>query len=156
MVNGKRVWTYGDRRVSVERKGILEAYWEVSLDPLSDSYRRDDISASDLLTMWAEQAEAMYPNLLIPIYWFVRGEIRTFERMPFQYPHSTQTETFLNYFTWPVTEKTRKPLNWLTLPVVDKLWDAKRRDKGGFIQQATGWKPSVLQPFVYLPALCTV
>ena len=44
-------------------------------------------------------------------------------------------------------------LNWLLLPVEDKLWNAKQANKGGFIQEATGWKPSILQPFVYLPAL---
>ncbi|NER28870.1 MAG: hypothetical protein F6J89_14840 [Symploca sp. SIO1C4] len=60
---------------------------------------------------------------------------------------------FLNYFTSPVHFKTGEPLNWLSLPVVDKLWNNQRADKGGFIQEATGWKPSILQPFVYLRAL---
>jgi hypothetical protein len=48
---------------------------------------------------------------------------------------------------------TGERLNLLTLPVVDKLWDHTHADKGGFIQSATGWKPSVLHPFVYLPTL---
>lgn len=44
-------------------------------------------------------------------------------------------------------------LNGLTLPVDDMRWTRRRADKGGFIQEATGWKPNVLQPFVYLPLL---
>ena len=54
---------------------------------------------------------------------------------------------------WPVDAETGDELDWLALPVVDKLWNSKRGDKGGFIQEATGWKPSILQPHVFLPAL---
>jgi len=32
-------------------------------------------------------------------------------------------------------------------------WNARRGDKGGFIQEATGWKPSILQPFVSVETL---
>jgi len=53
----------------------------------------------------------------------------------------------------PVNAKTGEPLNWFALPVVDKRWNTRRADKGGFIQEHTGWKPSVLQPYVYLPSL---
>jgi len=49
-----------------------------------------------------------------------------------------------------------EPLDWLTLPVVDKLWNARRADKGGFIQVATQWKPAILEPYVYLPTLVGV
>jgi hypothetical protein len=44
-------------------------------------------------------------------------------------------------------------LNWLTLPVVDKGWNEAQNDKGGFIQEATGWKPSALQRTVNMPTL---
>jgi hypothetical protein len=82
-------------------------------------------------------------------------KVSTFEGMPFQYEHIPRfkTENFLTFFTWPVNTATNEPLNWLTLPVKDKLWTPKNADKGGFIQQATGWKPAILQPYVYLPAL---
>ena len=62
-------------------------------------------------------------------------------------------EDFLSYYSWPVNSKTGERLNWLTLPVIDKRWVGKHGEKGGFIQEATGWKPAVLQPFVYLPSL---
>ncbi len=44
------------------------------------------------------------------------------------------------FFTRPKDPETREPLDWLSLPVVDKLWNSQRAHKGGFIQQATGWK----------------
>ncbi|QDN54307.1 hypothetical protein FNV67_00890 (plasmid) [Streptomyces sp. S1D4-20] len=41
---------------------------------------------------------------------------------------------------------TGEAVNWLRLPVVDRAWNATARDQGGFVQEATGWKPSALQP----------
>ena len=75
--------------------------------------------------------------------------------MPFQFNHTLDLpdENFLSFYGWPAHSATGEQLNWLTLPVLDKRWNAKRADKGGFIQEATGWKPSILQPFVYLPGL---
>jgi hypothetical protein len=37
--------------------------------------------------------------------------------------------------------------------VKDLAWNQTTANKGGFIQEATGWKPSALQPHVYLPTL---
>lgn len=78
--------------------------------------------------------------------------------MPFQFRHSARRsdKDFLTFFTWPVDPNTGNSLNWLTLSVVDKLWNSKRADKGGFIQGATGWKPAIFQPYVYLPSLMNV
>ena len=78
-----------------------------------------------------------------------------FERFPTsETPEDSKTvEEFLVHFTWPVNSVSGERLSWLDLPLVDKLWNSQRGDKGGFIQQATGWKPSILQPYVYLPAL---
>ncbi|OIP26010.1 MAG: hypothetical protein AUK00_05490 [Dehalococcoidia bacterium CG2_30_46_9] len=75
--------------------------------------------------------------------------------MPFQFQHlpGMFRDDFLTHFTWPIHSVTGERLNWLTLPVVDKLWNPKRANKGGFIQEVTGWKPAILQPYVYLPAL---
>jgi hypothetical protein len=70
------------------------------------------------------------------------------ERMPFQHNDTPELPVadFLTRFTWPVNTATSEPLNWLKLPVIDKHWNAERTDKGGFIQEATGWKPAILQP----------
>ena len=73
--------------------------------------------------------------------------------VPFEHFNSAYAKDFLSFFTWPEDAETGKPLNWLELPVVDKLWRPNRADKGGFIQEATSWKPSILQPYVYLSSL---
>ena len=132
----------------------LLAWWEVHLDPLSDDYTPDAISAENLFDIWVSEVLKTYPGGLLPIFWSVKG-YKQFEKMPFQYDHSnlSDPDDFLTYNTWPVNIDNGEELNWLSLPVVDKGWNLKKSDKGGFIQQATGWKPSILQPFVYLKSL---
>ncbi len=151
-------WKCRNLKTGFEPEGTLEAYWEVSLDPISDEYTPKEINARELFHQWKNQVHEKFPEGLIPIYWFVNYEgtnVNTFEGMPFQFEHhpGMMPENFLTFFTWPVDSITAEPLNWLTLPVMDKLWNPKRANKGGFIQQATGWKPAILQPYVYLPAL---
>jgi len=132
--------------------------WEVKLDPISDSFDPEEIDADSLLRRWAKRVGPEHPDGLVPIYWFVDSPGHSkFERMPFQAHHQLPTgeviPDFLSCYTWPENPNTGERLNWLSLPVEDKLWRKGRADKGGFIQEATGWKPSLLQPFVYLPAL---
>jgi hypothetical protein len=150
-------WRFRTKKGGYEWECPLEAYWEVDGDPMSDEYTREEITAEELLHRWADRYGSDSPNQLIPISWFVWSpEHNGFgpEYMPFQFHHGVPiTEDFLTFFTWPVHTRTGEPLNWLTLPVVDKLWRRGQCDKGGFIQEATGWKPAILQPFVYLPSL---
>ena len=130
------------------------AYWEVMGDPISDDYTPDEITAAELLDMWAKRYSEKYTDGLVPIWWSVRGtKTAVAESMPFAYTPWELPEHFLTHYTWPKEAATGRPLNWLSLPVVDKRWNKKHADKGGFIQEATGWKPSILQPFVYLPSL---
>jgi len=150
-------WRVGFLRREGSWEGPLEAYWEVSLDPISDNYTPDEISAQELLRLWAKRVVEEHPDGLIPIHWLVQSrEAGESALMPFAYDHlkgKHKTENFFDLFEWPQHAVTGEPLNWLTLPVVDKRWNKRRADKGGFIQEATGWKPSILQPYVYLPAL---
>jgi hypothetical protein len=138
-------------------EGPIVAYWEVYYDPISDDYTTREIDARTLLRRWAERVKDTHPDDLVPIYWSAWSEeAAKFEAMPFQFLHGrdNDAEDFLTFYHWPENAKTGAPLNWLSLPVVDKFWNEERGgDKGGFIQEATGWKPSILQPFVYLPAL---
>lgn len=139
-------------------EGPLVAVWEVELDSMSDDYTPDEISAEDLLRKWAKAFEGKYANGLIPIHWWVSSAAAAkFEAMPFGFNHHPEIDSdprnFLSFYSWPENSKTGEPLNWLTIPVIDKLWNDNRSDKGGFIQEATGWKPAILQPFVYLPSL---
>jgi hypothetical protein len=150
------IWKVRSRNSAYEWQGSLTAYWEVLLDPISDEYTPDEIDAHDLLDQWAEQVRKECTNELVPIYWYIECTSEgKFERMPFQPNHTpgVPDENFLTFYTWPINSRTGQRLNWLTLPVQDKSWHVKRADKGGFLQEATGWKPSILQPYVYLPAL---
>lgn len=134
----------------------LVAYWEVHGDPISDEYTPTDTSAADLLTLWVSRYGSKAERGLVPIYWFVSCSAPgIFESMPFQHGHDPEFthEDFLTHYEWPVDPNTGAQLNWLSLPVVDKLWNTTRADKGGFIQEATGWKPGILQPFVPLESL---
>jgi hypothetical protein len=149
-------WRVRVRGVDYEWVGRLEAVWEVSLDPISDNYTPDEIGAEELLSIWGRQVQSEYPNGLAPIYWYAacRSEGK-FAAMPFQFNHFSDEpeENFLTIFTWPIGAVTGERLNWFDIPVVDKLWNNQYAEKGGFIQEATGWKPSILQPYVYLPSL---
>lgn len=79
------------------------------------------------------------------ILWFVfspDGE-GIFEAAPFSRSDPEQRD-FLMYFSWPEDENGDR-LRWTSLPVRDKLRRPDHADKGGFIQELTGWKPSPLQ-----------
>lgn len=132
----------------------LVADWEVNGSALSDDYDPGEVSADELFERFRKVWENKEEDLL-SIFWTVHPETATGEGkpeiMPFQY--SEHTDNFLTYFTWPVNSQTGEPLNWLTLPVMDRYWRRERPDKGGFIQEATGWKPSILQPYVSLKSL---
>lgn len=156
MSKGKeQTWEFQNLKGGHTRRAALKASWEVSYDPISDDYTPEEIEASDLFKQWIDLVRPKYPNELIPIYWTVMAkEQGVFESMPFQYDHPGKD--FLSYFSYPVNSETGEQLNWLTLPVVDKLWNSKQANKGGFIQEATRWKPSILQPYVYLPALTSI
>jgi hypothetical protein len=150
------IWHVRSIETDYEWEGALEAYWEVSHDPLSDDYTPGDISARELFALWASVVQEEYKDGLIPIWWYVQcldqGKL---DAMPHRlHPQGAIfQDDFLASFTWPTEKHTGKRLNWLELPVVDKLWNSHSVAKGGFIQQLTGWKPGILQPFVFLPTL---
>lgn len=151
------VWKFEGRRSGETWLATIQAYWEVVLDPISDDFSPETMSVSDLMRLWQGRIEDRgFPEKLVPIYWYVDSpNSEVFELMPFQYEHypGQSREDFLTFFSWPTNVETDEPLNWLTLPVVDKRWNSQQSDKGGFIQEATGWRPAILQPFVYLDSL---
>lgn len=153
------LWHFSDLRTGAYWEGPLEAYWEVYLDSISDGYTPHDISAENLLRQWLyriEETKHDHANGLVPIQWFVRSSAAGIYPMPFAFDHfegKQQVEDFQQLFTWPQSTSTGYPLNWLTLPVADKHWNEHQTDRGGFIQEATGWKPGILQPTLYVPSL---
>lgn len=150
-------------RFSSQRSGFthtapLTWLWEVNGTPMSDDYTPDEIDAIELLRLWIGQcypdrgAEQRHGTGMVSISWFVAGADGTIEIASFQ-AHDHGVGDFLTAFTWPVHTSTGQPVNWLSLPVADAQWTTRRADKGGFLQQATGWKTAPLQPVVYLPGL---
>jgi hypothetical protein len=147
-------WQVRQRSSGYEALVPLMAYWEADGDPISDDYLPDEITAHDLLAQWVERYASKASNGLVRIFWFVESRSDGIcEYMPFQQHHLQHDEDFLTFYSWPTHPVTGERLNWLSLPVVDKLWRSGRADKGGFIQEATGWKPSILQPWVALESL---
>lgn len=131
-------YTFHYRRYGGSDTMPLRLYWELSGDPLTDNYTPDEISAEELWDLWIDR----YAKPTMDIWWFVAGRGK-FEAAPF-HENRLIREDFLTYYTWPEDEDGRA-LQWTRLPVEDKLWTPGRSDKGGFIQSATGWKPSALQ-----------
>lgn len=154
-VDMARTWRVRSLASQYEWEGPLVACWEAHLDSISDDYVGSECDAVELLHKWAGHADKAHPDGLIPIFWFVDSPGQgKFEGMPFQFSRSARPcEDFLTFYTWPVDPASGEPVDWLALPVADKCWNNSRSDKGGFIQQATGWKPGILQPTVYLPSL---
>ncbi|MFJ1744242.1 hypothetical protein ACIOG4_37025 [Streptomyces microflavus] len=149
----------GNRWTFTSRSGGPTQTEELALHALpggaeqSDGYLPDEITAEDLWAKWAGGVADSYHNQHpdqfrpgeIPIYWTVTrpGMDGIFEPPPHVPSHP---ENFLTHYTHPVNAVTEERLNWLRLPVLDREWNSTEAHKGGFIQQATGWKPSPLQP----------
>lgn len=132
---------------------------------ITDDYTPDDAGAAALWRMWVNQfahlGHKRWPDLYRPgevhISWYVKqpgtpgvsegaphvSDERRHPRLP---GASDPSHNFLTHYTHPIHAETGEKLNWLRLPVLDRAWNATAADKGGFIQEATGWKPSPLQP----------
>ncbi|MFC4512244.1 hypothetical protein [Streptomyces ehimensis] len=134
-------WTFYSRQTRHERSVPLCLHWEVNGDSITDEYTPDEINAQGLWGMWFPRYGKAGPA---KVYWSIMGE-GTFEGAPFS-DNIGIGEDFLTFYSWPVNAVTGKRLNWVRLPVRDKLWHRGRCDKGGFIQQLTGWKPSPFEP----------
>ncbi|MGW5696829.1 hypothetical protein ACWEWX_39910 [Streptomyces asiaticus] len=156
-------WTWAGRQYRTATfTEELVLLWEPNGSSISDEHLPEEVSAGDLWRRWvdeyADRAHRQDPGLYlpgeVPILWTVttpRG-MGVFEFAP----HSADRrgashalrENFLTHYTDPVHAETGDPLNWARLPVVDRGWSAERVEKGGFVQEASGWKPSPLQETV--------
>jgi hypothetical protein len=134
----------------------LELAWELPNDWITDDYTVDDATPAELWDMWVGSirqknlSDSALGDDYLAIRWHVRGD-SSFERAPFQrWLPEENPKDFLTYYSWPENAASNEELNFLRLPVRDKLWRPGRGDKGGFIQELTGWKPSPLQSHVRL------
>ncbi len=158
--NTEQLWTFELLRSGNRHTTPLRLFWELDGDPITDDYLYEDISAIDLWRQWRGRhpndtdIEAVYGPGATRIWWYVTGD-SLFEGAPFQDNRGVSHPggNFLEFYTWPVNATTEEPLRWPELPVVDKLWRKGRADKGGFIQEVTGWKPSPMQTYVNVPQL---
>lgn len=137
----KNQWIVRSRRSGYERVMDLYLDWGVSGTSISDNYTPDEITASELLRLWTADYGTRFP----PIYWFIPA---VSESAPFQ-RDKPAWGNFLDYYDWPRHAVTGERLNFNTLPVLDQNWSIDG-EKGGFFQEATGWKPSPLQSDVDL------
>lgn len=160
-------WTFTGRRHDHIHTEELALYPEPNYSSITDDYLPDEISAHELWRIWVDKvwnkAHEQWPDLYRPgevtILWTVTTPACTgvFEAAPHArtLPMNTELvemfgpyeeEHFLTHYKTPVHAETGEPINWLRLPVLDRGWNETVGDKGGFIQEATGWKPSPLQP----------
>lgn len=110
---------------------------------ISDS-TQEDMSARQALKAWLDRLDGA---TTLPISWAVSGE-GIFEKAPFCPPDEDdpKPENFLTFYTWPVHAGAGQRLKFTQLPIADETWErGLSRGKAGFVQAATGWKPSPLQ-----------
>lgn len=150
-----RAWQFQSLSSGFERTIPLELRYELDYSAMSDDYLPEEIGATELLSKWVRRVEKTYPDRWIPIYWAVQGRDPgdgLFETAPFQ-SWFDEDRGFLEHFSWPRDAETGERLEWLRLPVTDLAWTDGQADKGGFIQEALGWRPAALQDRVHLDLL---
>jgi len=135
----------------------LYAVWFLDGETISGEYYPEQTDATEMFGIWASIANKEYSDGLVPIIWFVKStsspgisELLPIQHNPFG---PLMLDDFLTIYTGPIVADTGLPLRWTDLPVADIAWTVGQADKGGFIQEATGWKPSVLDPYVCLRVL---
>lgn len=150
-------WVFQARGTSHTKTTELFLLPEPNGSTITDDYTRDEITAHDLWVQWvnefADIEHKRHPDDYDPgevrIYWTV---MNVAELAPHSYDaRATRTSPYIprdnfdTIYTPPKHAVTGEPLNWLRLPVADRGWNATVGDKGGFIQEVTGWKPAPLQ-----------
>lgn len=142
-------WQYFNRRHDFSRTTPMDYYWELNGSPCSDDYDSSEITAYEMWDIWYQRVKdgdysVEKGSTFVRILWLVEpaGEFAPFQDSPWL------EEDFLTFFTWPTNPITGEEINWHRVPVTDLRWTPEVANKGGFIQEATGWKPSPLQPTV--------
>lgn len=147
-------WTFTARRGGHTFTEELVLYAEPDGSSMTDDYLPEEADADQLWREWVDRYAVTYhqkhPDRYrlgeVPIYWYVTRPSFSgvFEAAPFA--PNVLSEHFLTHYTNPMNPETGERINWMRVPVLDRGWNKTTADKGGFIQEATGWKPSPLQP----------
>lgn len=153
------MWVFQDRRRGGELRSELVLSWEVDTSAFSDDFTPEEVDAVELWHLWRKRYGDVEHKLLgagwLSILWSVEdGESNWGVFAPFSNQDlNVKEEDFLARYTWPRNADTGEDLRWTDLVVEDKHWTPGRGNKGGFIQEATGWKPGLLQPYVHIPSI---
>lgn len=126
-------WTYTDHDANFPRTTSLSLSWRLNGD--HEQATSPFVSAPEALDDWLRR----YGHDLMPIHWTIA---ETTDAAPFQ----GLAKDFLSAFSWPTHHETQEPVNFNRLRVLDRHWTPEKFSVGGFIQEATGWKPAPLQP----------
>lgn len=131
----------------------LVLWWELDHETITDDYTADEIDAFDLFDRWVRitrRRVARQGTVDLPIWWFVVGsKVCEFAGPSDDYPDGPHFAKF--YYLGDGSGRYQIDID--ALPVADKKWTTQQADKGGFIQQVTGWQPNPLQPTVSLDFL---
>jgi hypothetical protein len=164
LLNGRR-YSFLDRS-GHERRGELHLSYEVDNDPISEDFNARWDSPHDVFDAWRERylkarerSPLPYMARCVPITWFISG-CATFESAhPGNYAlYGEETHSWWgDFYTRPYDIQGQSFIGDVKdIPVLHKQWTAKRQDKGGFITEATGWKPFPLQRWVDLDQLTSL
>ena len=119
-----------------ERIDRFNAYWELERSGISGDFLH--LSSLEILEIYLNSIKEKYPDGVIEIVWFLRGE--RYQKLEFM-PDTNDYSSLLDVYTHPVSVSTGASICWADIPVCDLT----RTDNSGFIQELTGWKPKPMQ-----------
>lgn len=130
----------------------LVLWWEIDYETITDDYDYDEADEFELFRWWSRllESKGRTSTSQLPIWWSVSGPTTAeFAEQSSEWPDGPY---FDKYYYLSSPNGSHIPVH--CLPVADKKWTASQMDKGGFIQQATQWKPTPLQQFAPFGLLC--
>ena len=128
----------------------LVLWWELDYEMITDDYLPGEADCFELFEEWDSILRRKKLPDERPIWWFVVGPgVCEFAQGD---PSAPNTGHFNeHYYLGDAAGNYRMDID--VLPVASKNWRSGNADKGGFIQQATGWQPTPLLPTVSLSML---
>jgi hypothetical protein len=124
--------------------------YELPGDSISDHYSSTEVGAFTVYKEWRDYLRGGAAPGYLPITWYVDGAAIFESADPTRVGSG---DHYLDHYSLPADPATGRPVALIDLPVHDKRWTPEWSDKGGFIAEATGWKPRPLQTYVDLKPL---
>ncbi len=130
----------------------LVLWWELDYETITDDYLPSEADCFELFAEWERHLSrrGRAQDAELPIWWFVVGP--TICEYAEASPQAPATGHFGEFYYLGDTAGAYQ-MEVDALPVAAKGWNERHYDKGGFIQQATQWQPSPLQPTASLAML---